>query len=417
MGEDLLLQAPPIAAPHRARTTPAGAAVPAISCRAIVRVALVSVMLGATIPSAAAHHDAIPDPAPRTTQARLPSDLDLDPASVTVSGLSSGAFFAHQFHIAHSSLVTGAGLVAGGPYGCTEIIPNPFWPWTMLDKVSAASVACTHYLGDRFFGLRTQPPAPDRVAALVADAARRGAIDDPSNLASSRVWVFRGSADEVVPAAVAAALVESYRRLGVDGERLAIGEEDPGNPAGHGMPVTNHPEDSRFPARACSERAPPFLVECGFDAAGLLLRHLYPDDFRDEPVDAHDAGTLASFSQAEFVATGTRSVGLAGVGYVYVPTACRGEPCRLHVAFHGCRQNADAQGPERVHDDFVRDAGYNGWAAANRIVVLYPQATDKTGNPNACWDFWGYASADHRVRSGPQMQAVRRMIGRLLGAE
>jgi len=37
----------------------------------------------------------------------------LDPVDITVSGISSGAFFAHQFHIAFSSLVKGAGIVAG----------------------------------------------------------------------------------------------------------------------------------------------------------------------------------------------------------------------------------------------------------------------------------------------------------------
>jgi len=41
----------------------------------------------------------------------------LDASAITVSGISSGAFFAHQFHVAYSGLVKGAGLVAGGPYG------------------------------------------------------------------------------------------------------------------------------------------------------------------------------------------------------------------------------------------------------------------------------------------------------------
>src|SRR5262249_60992994 len=40
----------------------------------------------------------------------------LDLSTVTVSGISSGAFFAHQFHVAYSALVKGAGIVAGGPY-------------------------------------------------------------------------------------------------------------------------------------------------------------------------------------------------------------------------------------------------------------------------------------------------------------
>jgi hypothetical protein len=43
---------------------------------------------------------------------------NLDPSGITVSGISSGGFFAHQFHVAFSSLVKGAGIVAGGPFGC-----------------------------------------------------------------------------------------------------------------------------------------------------------------------------------------------------------------------------------------------------------------------------------------------------------
>jgi poly(3-hydroxybutyrate) depolymerase len=101
--------------------------------------------------------------------------------------------------------------------------------------------------------------------------------------------------------------------------------------------------------------------------------------------------------------------GLSSVGYAYVPDACRSAECRLHVAFHGCRQNADA-----IHDDFIRDAGYNRWAAANGIVVLYPQATASAGNPRACWDFWGYSGAGWRTREGGQMRSVADMIKRLL---
>ena len=92
----------------------------------------------------------------------------------------------------------------------------------------------------------------------------------------------------------------------------------------------------------------------------------------------------------------------------------RGRRCRLHVAFHGCQQNADAVG-----DAFIGKAGYNEWAEANRIVVLYPQAaavTDRVAgipvswpNPRGCWDFIG---ADFARKSG---SAVDAMIDRLAG--
>ena len=41
--------------------------------------------------------------------------LGADLEATSVSGLSSGAFMASQFHIAHSRIVVGAGIVAGGP--------------------------------------------------------------------------------------------------------------------------------------------------------------------------------------------------------------------------------------------------------------------------------------------------------------
>jgi poly(3-hydroxybutyrate) depolymerase len=82
----------------------------------------------------------------------------------------------------------------------------------------------------------------------------------------------------------------------------------------------------------------------------------------------------------------------------------------LHVAFHGCKQDVVS-----VHDDFVRDAAYNRWAASNGIVVLYPQATASIPNPNACWDFWGYSGPGYYGQEGIQMRAVKAMVDRILG--
>jgi hypothetical protein len=341
----------------------------------VAQISLAALLLGAG-PSPA-HHDDIPDPPPRATSQPLPADLRLDPALVTVSGLSSGGFFAHQFHVAFSGIVQGAAILAGGPYGCVEVIDNPFWPYRKLGREAAAVVACTHYFGSRFWGLRPNPPRADDVRQLIDAAYRAGDIDDPVFLAGDRVWLFRGKLDEVVPEAVATSVADLYRLLGVEGDALGVGQGDPQRPANHGIPVESFAGESRFALRDCAEYAPPFVIECGYDAAELLLRHLYPEGFVPEPVDPHDVGSLHAFDQTEFFQPSPRA-GLSGVGYIYVPDACRSEACRLHVAFHGCRQNADAQGGERVHDDFVRDAGYNRWAGANRIVVLYPQATEAT---------------------------------------
>jgi hypothetical protein len=369
-----------------------------VSNRCLAAYAIALCLALAWPPEASADHDAIPDPAPTTSDTALPADLALDPA-ITVSGLSSGGFFAHQFHVAHSEIVAGAGIVAGGPYGCVETISNPYWPFATLDRLSAALVACTHYWGDRFWGLRPSPPDASDSVDLIEDAFARGEIDNPESLSDDRVWLFRGDHDDLVSEGVAEALEGVYRHWIEDLEVHS-------HAAGHGLPVSEFPEESRFSPPACDAHEPPFINECGFDAAGLLLRHLHPDMLA-EPQDAHDAGTLMAFDQTPFFDDAASS--LRGAGYVYVPNICRTQTCRLHVAFHGCRQ-----GIEAIHDDFVRDAAYNGWAAAGGIVVLYPQVTPSRANPNGCWDFWGYTGGDYRVQDGLQMRAVKAMIDRML---
>jgi hypothetical protein len=359
-----------------------------------------------------ANHDRLPDPPPQSTDQKLPSLPNPDRAATTVSGLSSGGFFAHQVHIAFSRLVKGAGIIAGGPYGCVENIPNPwspFWP-RPLDRVSAAVVACTHYFGSRYYGLRPSPPEAEESVRLIREATNQGLIDDPANLADSRVWLFHGKSDAVVPLGIMETLKQVYSTLGVHEPKLRFEQNQTGASANHGMPVSTFTGESTFPVRGCGQHEPPYVIQCGYEAAELLLRHLYPEPLRPASDGPHRNGTLVAFDQTQFFDPTDRSVSLHGVGYLYVPTQCATAQCRLHVAFHGCKQDVD-----NVSDDFIRDAGYNRWAASNNIVILYPQATASIVNPNRCWDFWGYSGTNYANQSGPQMRAVKAMVDRLIG--
>jgi poly(3-hydroxybutyrate) depolymerase len=44
--------------------------------------------------------------------------LNIDPRGITVSGISSGADFAVNLHVAHSSVISGVGVFAGQAYHC-----------------------------------------------------------------------------------------------------------------------------------------------------------------------------------------------------------------------------------------------------------------------------------------------------------
>ena len=52
-------------------------------------------------------------------------------------------------------------------------------------------------------------------------------------------------------------------------------------------------------------------------------------------------------------------------------------------------------------------------AAANRIVLLFPQIRSGALNPRGCWDWWGYTGKDFLTRDAPQIKAVRAMLEQL----
>jgi hypothetical protein len=177
-------------------------------------------------------------------------------------------------------------------------------------------------------------------------------------------------------------------------------------PAGHAMITADA-------GNACEATEPPFINDCDYDAAGEMLKHLLG------PATAGGAsGRLLRFDQREFAGGNPLSISLADDGFAYVPAACESQRCRVHVAFHGCRQNAD-----EVGERFVREAGYNRWADAYRLIVLYPQTARRSGfsfgawnyvwNPRGCWDWWGYTGARYHTKDGAQVRAVKAMVERL----
>jgi poly(3-hydroxybutyrate) depolymerase len=105
--------------------------------------------------------------------------FNVDPARITVSGISSGGYMAQQFNVAYSSVVRGAGIVAGGPYFCAK------------GNVAIALTDCTTPTA------LNPPKTSESIAATDANAAK-GTIDPVSNLRASRVWLFSGSRDETV---------------------------------------------------------------------------------------------------------------------------------------------------------------------------------------------------------------------------
>ena len=308
---------------------------------------------------------------------------------LTVSGISSGAYMAVQFQVAHAQLVRGAGIIAGGPYNCAQ-----------NSALKALSTCSTLPPG-------SNPPDPAALQAELEKLASVGKIDSATYLRDDRVWLFSGGKDRVVKTAVMEQLAAFYAKWLPDSAIRFV--KFPA--ASHAMISTRDQ-----PTRACDSKESPYINRCGdFDAAGEMLVHLLGTL---RPPNAVLSGKILAFDQQPFIDGKAIDASLDETGYVYVPNDCLHARCRVHVAFHGCRQSARDIGRR-----FVDGAGYNAWADSNRLIVLYPQTVPRRGpalgsmkwinNPFACWDWWGYSGDDYPTRHGVQIKAVRAMLEKL----
>ncbi len=318
--------------------------------------------------------------------------LGADEARLSVSGLSSGAYMAGQFQVAHSTLVMGAGIVAGGPYGCANTPGMSYVPffWVLGMNLSRALNRC---MDDG--GLLSGVPGAGGLADQARSLADRGRIDDLAGLKGDKVYIFSSTKDETVESPVVERARELYRELGVPDGNIALVTHDK---AAHAFITESGGE-------RCGVAGEPFINDCDYDQAKAILETIYG---RLAAPGEANAGRYTVFDQAPF-AGGTGEGGMASEGVVYVPEPCASERgCAVHVVFHGCKQ-----GRERLGDGFIKASGFDRWAVSNRIILLFPQVVSSTANPNGCWDWWGYTGRRFLERDAPQMKAVRAMVARL----
>jgi poly(3-hydroxybutyrate) depolymerase len=322
-----------------------------------------------------------------------------DISESSISGISSGAFMAVQFATAWSSVIKGVGVVAGGPFWCAKAGSDDFINGFTLPILTATG-ACM-----------TGPPPAMSVFFAKADAKAASGDIDPLRLVSrQKVYVFHGYNDAVVARSVTDAAVEFYRHY--------LGETNRGNlyyqttiGAGHSLVIAQEPHKPGL--NDCKDNAVPFIDQCGYDQAGILLQHIY--GALNAPNRGPLTGTVKRFDQSVYTKPDRPiPLSLGDAGYVFVPRECEdGAACRVHIALHGCKQDVG-----NIDRRFIDETGYNAWADTNRLIVLYPQTTASSFlpfNPQACWDWWSYVdhSDSYVTKSGSQIRTIKAMLDAL----
>jgi hypothetical protein len=274
----------------------------------------------------------------------------------SISGISSGAFMAVQFATAWSSTINGVGVIAGGPYWCAKADAD--------DIINGYTLPVLNATGQCMKGPASDVDLNILLAKTEAKAAS-GDIDPTQNLSRQKVYLFHGYNDAVVDKSVTDATADFYRHyLGNAGRgnlyyQTALG-------AGHSLVVLREPRISGL--NDCNENTDPYIDQCGYDQAGIVLQHIY--GALNPPNRGRLTGTTKSFDQSIYSKPDdTDTLSLGDTGFVFIPKDCEeGGKCRVHIALHGCKQDAGDIGRR-----FVDDTGYNSWADTNHFIILYPQ--------------------------------------------
>lgn len=293
---------------------------------------------------------------------------------ITLSGLSSGAYMAGQYHQAFAEDVAGVAMLAAGPVYCAQNNLQQALGHCMANPQSNPDLAAIEQA-------LTQLRAQGLLAPLAA-------------VAKSRVWIFGGSVDQTVSPKVSAALASQYANWLAPAQLQVVTDQ----PFAHHFP-TDQPD-----LTACDKSEAPFLASCNYDAAGKLLSHLLGKVLTRA---AEPNGQLYKLNQHQLAPASHGQ--LAEFGYAYIPADCQqGSQCQLHLSFHGCRQDAS-----QIGEAYVTKTGLNAYADANGLVVLYPQVEKSALNPFGCWDWWGYSGSNYLSKEGPQLKAVKQLVDAL----
>jgi len=306
----------------------------------------------------------------------------------TISGVSAGGDMTVNHLVAFSRSVTGAGVVAGAPYGCNLIG------------------------GGRHDRCGSMPPAQgwdqplQKMRRRIRRRQSRGLIDPIWNLRNTSIFLYSGQYDRVVTRGVMKALRQQLRKL-VRAPGAIVSEFNV--PSAHGW-VVDGSQCARH-STSCSECccAPAPLLNChGYDLAGQLLGHVLGRPLGER---ASRTSPLLRVSQASYLPVGysLKSAGMWHTAFVYAPWRCRyaGAGCDIHVHYHGC-----VWGAEYLGRDYFRALGINEWAETADIIVLFPQASS-TVDTGGCWDWTGETGGFFDTKYGVQLQTVINMVSDL----
>jgi len=317
-----------------------------------------------------------PPPSPTTAVTTAPgpnsmlNNLNINPNTITISGFSSGGYFASQFHTAFSSKISGMGAVESGP-PLSWLVEEDNVLWEQIQSLAAS-----------------------------------GQIDPIDNMLDDNVYIFQGTLDSVVPFYRGIRMKNYYQNF-LPESQIELKDDIE---AEHGFPTDNPSQGG-----SCENLNPPYFVNnCNYNGAYHILNKILGNIATEE---TENDGSFSTYDQNEFFDNSANDNGLDDEGYVFIPDRCANGTvqCHFHLHLHGCTQEKGW-----VEDGYVQRTGFVELAKKNDIVVMFPQIKHNFFyNPNGCWNFQGYLNDSDMykfaTKTGAQMKGMARMVEKVAG--
>ena len=171
---------------------------------------------------------ALPLPCLSKEPQALPA-LNIAIAETSISGISSGTFMSVQFQVAHSSIVRGVGIIAGGPYYCGQ------------NNVITATTQCSCTLDPTHMVCNVSPTSADVYDSIWPHEA------SPPKTSSTVLPIWLSNACSCSPAAETRLCptpwASNWPSTTAYFPYLLTRLEDPAGHAGHTMPTVAYGND------------------------------------------------------------------------------------------------------------------------------------------------------------------------------
>lgn len=332
--------------------------------------------------------------------------LNIDRSSVLTAGCSNTADFAHQLHVAYSSIITGSCIFSGMPYHCAVTrFPNDY----MVPKTAAtaAGIHCPDCdpNGTLIYDHCKNHPHWVDIDTLAQYAETASNVDDPRvHLAGARVFSFGPTHDRCYQPPAMENVANFHLKYARNRSQVMLVEDQP---FPHTLPTNSTPyfNDAGNTTGA------------GYDGPGECLKHVVGHGERLWAAPTVDSSWWLRMNVSEFVPD--RGVGMKISAWLFLPPQCKKQQCKLLILPGGCNAFTDSA-PGGSDGEFAK------YGAVNGIVILKPcqggpidtkRFPANHENLRGMVDVYGQISANYATQTGSQMGPIGSMIKRIMGQE